>query len=493
MIILSKEEMRKADSLTINKIGIPGSILMENAGKSCANLILEKYSLDNKILVFCGNGNNGGDGFVISRWLFQKGYSVKIIVIGNPDLMSQETKDNYILTQNLEIPTINFKNMKDISNLIDKFNIAIDAIFGIGFHGKVKEPYLSIFKAINESSLTKISIDIASGINSNSGKIDTAIKANQTFTIAYPKYGQLIGKGREYSGEISVIDIGIPKKIIAEIQPKGRLISEISLPKRNQFSHKGMFGKIGLIAGSPGYSGAGIMACKSALKSGAGLVTLIHPKEMSMIFETQLLEAMTFGYSEKNYLSEIRNKISGMDAILIGPGLGTSKTALNILKMLLDDWKKPLVIDADGINLLSQNKNLLDLLAVKDVVLTPHIGEFSRLMGKTISEINDNPIQSIKEFYDKYRIPVLLKSFTSIFYDEDSLIFNTSGNDSLSTGGSGDVLAGIITSLLGQKMSLKNATINASLILGKTAEFVSKKMNSTRKVLPSDIIENLLI
>ena len=202
---------------------------------------------------------------------------------------------------------------------------------------------------------------------------------------------------------------------------------------------------------------------------------------------------MTFGYSNNNYLPEIKNKISGMDAILIGPGLGTSQTAKNILKMILNDWSKPLVIDADGINLFSQNKELLEFLAEKEIVITPHIGEFSRLIGKNIEEINDNPIQSIKSFYNKYRFPILLKSFTSIFYDGDSLIFNTSGNDALSTGGSGDVLAGIIISLLGQKMSTKNATTNASLILGETAEFVSKKMNSTRKVLPSDIIENLLI
>ena len=493
MIVLSKEEMREADRLTINKIGISGQILMENAGKSCADLIEQKFSHNKKILIFCGIGNNGGDGFVISRWLFQKGFSVKIIVIGDIKLMSKETGINYKLTQNLEIPTNIYHNIADIKNLFNDFDIIIDAIFGIGFHGKVRDPYLTIFEAVNQSSLIKISIDIASGIDSNTGKIDTAIKADETFTIAFPKYGQLMGKGREFSGKICIIDIGIPKIIINLIESKARLINKISLPKRNPFSHKGMFGKIAIIAGSPGYSGAAIMACRSALKSGAGLVTLIHPQKMNIIFETQLLEAMTFGYSADNYLSEIKNKISGMDAILIGPGLGTSLTALNILKMIIKDWDKPLVIDADGINLLSQNKELLKLLTAKNVVLTPHIGEFSRLIDKEIEEVNDNPIQNIKSFFLKYHIPVLLKSFTSIYYNGESLVFNTAGNDSLSTGGSGDVLSGIIVSFLGQKMSIKESTTNASFILGKTAEIVSEKFNSTRKVLPSDIIENLIV
>jgi NAD(P)H-hydrate epimerase len=493
MIVLSKEEMREADYLTINKIGIPNEILMENAGKSCADFIVSKFSNDKKILVFCGTGNNGGDGFVISRWLSQKEFSVKIILIGNMNKMSKVTKLNYRLTKLLDITTLEYSNKESIVSEINTSDIIIDAIFGIGFYGKVAEPYLSIFREINLSSKTKISIDIASGIDSNTGNLDSAIKADYTLTISFPKYGQLIGKGREFSGEILNIDIGIPMKIIKQIQPKANLITNLSLPVRNKFSHKGVFGKIGIIAGSPGYSGAGIMAGKSALKAGAGLVTLIHPQEMNFIFETQIIEAMTFGYSKKNYLEEIKNKISGMDAILIGPGLGTSQTALNILKMLLSDWAKPLVIDADGINILSLNKELLEFLADKDVVITPHVGEFSRLVGKTVEEINDNPIQNIKNFYDKSHIPVLLKSFTSIFYDGDSLIFNISGNDALSTGGSGDVLAGIIISLLGQKMSIKEASVNASFILGKTAELVSEKMNSTRKVLPSDIIENLLI
>ncbi len=493
MIVLSKEEMRKADNLTITKIGIPDEILMENAGKSCADLISKKYSVKKKILVFCGNGNNGGDGFVISRWLFQKGFSVKIVVIGNVEKMSKVTKQNYELTQSLEISTVFYQNAINIKNLINSADIVVDAIFGIGFYGKVKKPYRSIFEQINLSSAVKISIDIASGVEADTGEVDFAINADYTFTIAFPKYGQLIGKGREFTGEISVIDIGIPQKIIDEIKPKAELITENFLPKRNRFSHKGMFGKIGIIAGSPGYSGAAIMACKSALKSGAGLVTLIHPQEMNLIFETQLLEAMTFGYSSENYLEEIKNKIDGMDAILIGPGLGKSQTALNILKMILNDWQKPLVIDADGINLLFQNEELCKIASNKNIVITPHIGEFSRLMKKSISEINNNQIQSINDFYAKYQIPILLKSFTSIFYDGENLLFNTSGNDALSTGGSGDVLAGIIISLIGQKMSIRDATVNASLILGKTAEFVSQKMNSTRKVLPSDVIENLII
>ena len=500
MIILSREEMYFIDQYTIEKIGIPGKTLMENAGKGCSESIREKFLKPGfKIAVFCGNGNNGGDGFVIARYLKKWGYFPTIFLVGNPDKMSPETSENYHSCLDLNIETHQFGDYEQWQNFdisLSYFNLLIDAIFGVGFRGTVRGWIANLIKDINGSGVKTIAVDIASGIDADTGQGEIAIKADHTYTMAAYKYGHFLGEGRQNSGFVQVIDIGIPAKIYHKFPPKAKLITSknAKYPKRSSFSHKGDYGRVGIIAGSPGFSGAAIMAARAALRAGAGLITLFHPKGMELIFETQLLEVMTYSVPENEkgeiLFDEFWKKLETMDVLLIGPGIGTSSQTTDFIKIILEKWDKPAVVDADGLNILASDSRIQNIISGKPIILTPHIGEFARLADKEISLILENPLRELEDFTRKHKTNVLLKSATSVFADGSNLIFDISGNDGLSTGGSGDVLAGIIISFLGQKSALKDAAVSASFLLGKTAEKLSK-IRKPASIIPSDIIEEI--
>ncbi len=500
MIILSREEMYFIDKYTIEKIGIPGKTLMENAGKGCSESIREKFlKPSSKIAFFCGNGNNGGDGFVIAHYLKKWGYFPTIFLVGNLDKMSPETSENYHSCLELNIEThqfSDFEQWKSFDILLSYFDLLVDAIFGVGFKGTVRGWIADLIKDINNSCVKTIAIDIASGIDADTGQGEIAIKADHTYTMAAYKYGHFLEKGRLNSGFVEIIDIGVPAEVYNKFPPKAKLITtkNVKYPKRSPFSHKGNYGRIGIIAGSLGFSGAAIMASRAALRAGAGLITLFHPKGMELIFETQLLEVMTYPIPEDEngiiLFDEFWQKLSTMDVLLLGPGIGTSETTTEFLKIILNRWEKPAVIDADGLNILASSGRILNIISGKPIILTPHIGEFARLANKKISVILEHPLKELEGFTKQHQTNVLLKSATSIFSDGSNLIFDISGNDGLATGGSGDVLAGIMVSFLGQKLALKDAAVSASFLLGKTAEKLSK-IRKTASVIPSDIIEDI--
>ncbi len=495
--------MYTLDKYTIKNIGIPGKELMENAGKGCAEFIRDRIRLatKSKIAVFCGTGNNGGDGFVIARYLKSWKFEPVIFLLGNQEKMSSETSDNFEKCQNLKIPII---QTEDADFELSGYDLIIDAIFGVGLKGIVKGWRVNVIKKINEANIPVIAIDIASGVDADTGKAEIAVQAVFTLTMANFKYGHFLGRGREKSGETLVIDIGIPDLIYEKLPPKAKLITadNVIFPKRYRFSHKGDYGRIGIIAGSPGFSGAAILAARAALRSGAGLITLFHPVGMENIFETQLIEIMTYPLPlpkgkasrlpESEESKKFIEKLNSMDVLLFGPGIGTSTESKDILKMILQHWKKSLVLDADALNILSQNPQLLKLIGNKPIILTPHIGEFARLCNKTIAEIQADPLENLNQFIQKYNCNILLKGASTIYADAQKIIFNISGNDGLSTGGSGDVLSGIIVSFLGQKLELDKAAISASYLLGITAEVLAEK-RETASIIPSDIIDKLFI
>jgi ADP-dependent NAD(P)H-hydrate dehydratase / NAD(P)H-hydrate epimerase len=505
MFVLSKEEMYFYDKHTIEKIGIPGKTLMENAGRGCAefitNEILETSGIvknpDHKIIVFCGNGNNGGDGFVIARYLFENEYEVEVVLTGKIEKMSLETRENFDKCQKLEIPIeiINDRAGWESADIeLDKYSIIVDAIFGIGFQGNVRGWLKEIFAIINLSTALKIAIDISSGIEADTGKAEDAIISDYTLTMANYKYGHFLGEGRNRSGSVLVIDIGIPSEVYTAFPPTGKLITadNVVFPVRSILSHKGDYGKVGIIAGSPGYSGAAIMASKAALRTGAGIIKLFHPPGMETIFETSLIEVMTHPIptdeNGKICPENLIEPLNDLDVLLMGPGIGTSPQTKHFLTYLMKYWQKPMLLDADALNIISANPELKSWL--KNKLLTPHIGEFARLCGKQTVDIMADTIPHLKMFSAKYECSVLLKSSTTIFCNGQELVFDISGNDGLSTGGSGDVLAGIIISFLGQKLDMENAAVSASYLLGITAENLAE----TRKpasIIPTEIIDQL--
>ena len=493
MYLLSRQQMYDCDRYTINEIGIPGKELMENAGRGSAEYIRDNIMISGEILIFCGSGNNGGDGFVIGRYLSNWGYKVTIILTGLIDKMSTETLDNYhsCLEMNITVKAISsYEEWQAVKISIADFSMVIDAIFGVGLKGNLRGWIVKLIAEINDRSKLTVAIDIASGVDANNGTAESAIKAEYTLTMAALKYGSVIEAGKWHSGKITVIDIGIPLEVISGKEPKSMLIDagSVIFPERKGYYHKGNYGRIAIIAGSPGYSGAAVLSSRAALRSGAGLITLFHPQGMELIFETHLLEVMTRVIPEKS--EEFTRQLKRFDAVLFGPGVGTSHTAEAILEMLVKEWEKTLVIDADGLNLLSSRKDLLPRLINKDVLLTPHIGEFSRLTGISTEEILKDPVKNLMTFCQENKLKVLLKSSTSIFCDGEELLFCAAGNDGLATGGSGDVLSGIIISFIGQGLNVSKAATSASWVLGETAEKLTAK-RETRSIIPSDIIENL--
>lgn len=496
-VILSRQEMYFFDKHTIEEIGIPGKVLMENAGIGCTDFIVQNcLNPKDKIAVFCGNGNNGGDGFVIARLLTQKKFDVQIFLLGNTKKMSPETNENFDLCVEHDIAVVDLKNSKIKKSDFSGYTLMVDAIFGIGFKGEVRGNIADVIDAINNSKTKVVSIDITSGLDADTGKSDKAVKADFTLTMEAYKYGHFLGDGRKYSGKTKIIDIGIPENIFDKFPPKLKLMTEhnVQYPTRKPYFHKGDYGRVGIIAGSKGFTGAAMLASRAALRAGAGLLTLFHPPNLNTIFETTLTEVMTFAMPEKdkeNFDNEvILQKLREQDVLLIGPGMGTDDKKKNLLIDILKVWDKPAVIDADALNIIARNPEIMKHISGKPFILTPHIGEFARLTGKSITEIQEDIVDELQEFCRKYKCNVLLKSSVSIFCDGMQAIINISGNDGLATGGSGDVLAGIIVSFLAQNLPIEDAASSAAFLLGKTAEKLALS-RKTASIIPTDIIEEL--
>jgi len=493
MIVLKREEMYRCDANTIAKAGIPGKELMENAGRNSAIYIRENILESGRVIIFCGAGNNGGDGFVIARYLKEWGYLVTVMLTGKETRMTPETESNMRRCQllNIEVKTLlSLTDWQKSGISLSSIDLVIDAILGVGFRGKLRGWLAELIEIINNQSKLIVAIDIASGTDADNGMASGSIRADFTLTMAALKYGSLLGEGAVCAGKTIVMDIGMPDKIIQEEAPKGRLATsrDIVFPLRKKHFHKGNYGRIAIIAGSKGYSGAAIMAARAALRAGAGLITLFHPAGMESIFETQLLEVMTRTLPDD--VEKLWQQLERFDAILIGPGTGMETSITSILEMLIKRWQKPLVIDADGLNTLAKHPDWLSIAHNSNVLLTPHIGEFARLTGNSVQHIMENPIAILESFCNQYDIEVFLKSSTSIFSDGKVNFLEISGNDGLATGGSGDVLAGIIVSFIGQGLILMQAALAASNLMGITAEKLAKQ-RSTASIIPSDIIENL--
>ena len=504
MFVLSPEEMKKFDQITEQKFGIEDIILMENAGKKSAEIMeMEILDEDDSVAIFCGTGNNGGDGMVIARWLFNHGYDVCCFIIGEEKQFSSLAKKNYAILKKLNCEIEFIQNEKDVKKLVNQllvFDVVVDAIFGIGLKGSIKGFRKDVIDTINNYANLMIAIDIPSGVNAQTGKVgNVAIKADYTITMADLKYGHLLFPGRELCGEIFTVDIGIPAQVYADNFPKAEVLTDITefFPSREMNSHKGDFGKVALIAGSPGLTGAGIMAANATLEMGSGLITVLHPKSLSQIFETSLIEVMTKEVNETkdktisiNAKDEILAFAKNCDAIAIGPGISRNEETAKFVREFLISNNKPTIIDADAINSFEHHSEVLMKLKSKSYIFTPHIMEFSRLTGIPVNEIQKDELKFAVEFAQKYKLVLLLKGSTSIITDGERITFNITGNPGLSTGGSGDILTGIILALLGQDFSPYDAALVGAYIHGKTADILAEEIGEIF-VTPTKLIKNL--
>ncbi|BBM45321.1 NAD(P)H-hydrate dehydratase [Leptotrichia trevisanii] len=495
MLLGGNETTRKIDSFAINELKIPGIVLMENAAISFVKHIDEN---EDNFLIICGKGNNGGDGYAIARQLFSKGKNVKIFCISNEN-MSNDCTINYKICKNMGIKI--FYEIEELDKLLLNCNVVIEGIFGTGLNSEIKGIYCEIIEKINAVSNNKkiYSIDIPSGINGDTGEImGISIKADITISFVTYKKGFLNSKIKNYLGKVIIENIGLNESninhLINEYYLTPEMIKSFHI-ERNEDSHKGDFGKVLIFAGSNGFYGAGNIVAKSCVRSGVGLTTVITDKN-NFSLNVFVPEAMSFPINFNNInenFEKLQNEILNSDVIAIGPGIGKSQQALEILEKLINIEKNnkgnmiKLVLDADALNLLAENRELFGNIKNR-AILTPHLVEFSRLTGFLPDKINKNKLEVTKNFAKKYELTLLLKGKNTIITNGEILFVNSTGNSHMANGGMGDCLTGIICSLAGQKYDLIQSASIGAYLHGKIADELVK---SQYIVNATDIIDNI--
>ncbi len=476
MIVLSPEEMTDLDQRTI-RAGYPEILLMEAAGQGVAALASDFLQENNQskaktIMIFVGKGNNGGDGLVAARWLKQWGYQVKIILCSSSNSLQGINKKNYDLCKlnNLQILTLSdFLAKQEV--ICNNSCLIIDSIFGTGLKGKVKNDYETVINLINSIPLPVLAVDIPSGIDGKTGKVlGCAVKADLTATMSFLKSGLLLYPGRSYSGRLNVIEIGIPARILNKSEPEYDLFSlDIQeaanlLPLRESNSHKGSYGKLLIAGGSTGMGGAPLLSAKAALKTGAGVVYTALPASIEKDLTGHFLETVTYPLADENGFfaqkagEQLLERSEKMAGLVLGPGLGQKQSTAEFLSIILKNFHKPLLIDADGLNLIARN-SLFSLLNT-NMIITPHPGEFARLTGYSIEEIEQNRLATASEFAFQNQITVVLKgAATVIAFPDGKSYINQTGNAGMATAGSGDVLSGMIGSLIVQGLAIDEAAL----------------------------------
>lgn len=493
MLVGYTQNMKNIDKRALDKYGISGLILMEHAAEAIYRFIESKSF--KKIAVVCGTGNNGGDGFALSRLLAVNGYEIRAVLVGKKEKISGDCQVNYNILCNMGIAVEDVSNLKEI---VRECDAVVDGILGTGFKGELRNGYDKIVECINNNGKYIISIDIPSGINADNGHSGAHyIKADSTITFGCLKYGLLLGNGRVAAGNVIVNNISLPRECIELEDLMCSTCDEVYpmniLRKREIHTNKGDYGKVAVIAGSKLMSGAASLASEAAIRTGSGLVTCIIPKDIvervgSVVREAVLeVVSSTDGIINMND-DEIKKVSSKYNAIAIGPGLSRASHTPDMIKKIISEFKGPMVLDADALNALSEKKEYLSILR-ENIVLTPHPGEMSRLTGIDIDYIVKNPVEVAREFAARYKCIVLLKGATTVVTDGVKAYLNTSGNPGMATGGSGDVLTGIIVSLIGQGYTPCESSCVGCYIHGRAGDIAEKEYSWGLKA--GDIIKYL--
>jgi ADP-dependent NAD(P)H-hydrate dehydratase / NAD(P)H-hydrate epimerase len=492
--ILPVEKIREADAYTIANEPIASIDLMERAARQCYKWIHSKNPKEKKINIFCGTGNNGGDGLVIGRLLARKGYHCEIIIVRFLEKCSEDFQINHRRRE--EIPEFRIHDIRDGDEFpeINPGDLIIDAIFGSGLSKPVNKFPASLIDHINNSGAVVITVDIPSGMFADDLpdiKSGAIIRADYTLTFQFPKLSFFFAESEQFVGEWHVLPIGLHPDFIAAAETHYSLLEpdDIAgiLKARKRFSHKGTFGHALLIAGSYGKMGAAVLASKACMQAGAGLLTTHVPRQGYDIIQTAFPEAMISIDEGEEYFSGLRD-IGPYNAIAIGPGIGMEKQTQNGLKLLIQNAANPLILDADALNILGENKTWLSFLPLGSI-LTPHPKEFERIASKASDSLERIEIQ--KEFSKKYSVYVILKgAFSSISTPDGKVFFNPTGNPGMATGGSGDVLTGILSGLLAQGYTPLSTCLMGTFIHGLAGDIAAKK-KGFESLIASDIIENL--
>lgn len=493
MKIFTIKQLAEADKITIKKQDISSTELMERAATLVFNDIHSKLNgAQLPIKIFCGIGNNGGDGLVIGRLLLEHGYKVTVYVVNYSNNRSEDFLVNYERIKEVSNDwPITIKGEKDFPNLTEK-DFIIDGIFGIGLNRPLEDWVGNLIEHINNSKAFILAVDMPSGMFET--KIPTkdlpAIKANVTLTFQAPKLIFFLPQAAEYVGDMQVIDIGLDREYLAQAPVNIQLINKpearLLYRPRTNFAHKGDFGHALIVGGSYGKIGSISLTAKTTLKTGAGLVTIFSPKCGYQILQTVLPEAMVVTDRNENELKHIEFDLEP-DVVCFGMGAGTSNDTISAFKGLLKKVQKPMVIDADGVNILSKENDLLSKLP-KNSVLTPHPGELERLVGKWKDDFDK--LDKTKAFSKKHGVIIVIKGAHTITVYKNDLYINNTGNPGMATAGSGDVLSGVITSLISQQYEPLIAAVLGVYLHGKTGDIMAEEL-SYQGLIAGDIATNM--
>ncbi len=508
--LATSEEIRAFDAAAINEYGIPGVVLMENAGRTTFQILcgtLAKSIHELKAVVVAGPGNNGGDGYVVARYLLNNGAEVRTYLLAPRDKIKGDALINLSV---LEKMTDQIYAVRDLSALKEaaahwlESDVIVDAILGTGLAADVRSPYREAIDLINETKAFKVAIDIPSGLDANTGKVlGTAVKADLTVTYGFQKVGMALYPGVSYCGRIHVVDISIPRPAVEKRPPQAILYDGPDFHaylkvRSNPENHKGSFGHLLVVGGSPGKTGAPTMAARAGSLVGAGLVTVAVAASLNPILETKLTEEMTEplpetampGYLGEESAQRVLELCQGKRCVVLGPGLSNRKEVLSLLERVLAEYCGSIVIDADGLNALAHN-----LEAVKKtratVVLTPHPGEMARLTGLSVREVQENRISAARDTANQSKSWVILKGARTITASPQGRVFiNTTGSSWMASGGQGDVLSGILGGLLVQNIPVDIALPLGVHIHGLAADNVVLKRGPS-PVVAGDVIAEL--
>jgi len=531
MRLVTAQEMGAMDQKACKEYGIPSVVLMENAGLKVVDLISDQ--LDNMarrtIVIIAGKGNNGGDGFVVARHLYNQGAEVQVFLAAEAEEIKGDALINLNIWRKMGQKVFLILKNNDINLFrlaLMKADLVVDALYGTGFIGSVRDQVISIIEAINASGKPVVAIDIPSGLEANTGRANgPCIIAKHTVTFALPKLGLVLPAAQKYVGVLHVADISIPAAVTnGSTADKGKsanvakkensdsvanedvgdfryLITEQMVrewwPRRTGDEHKGNFGRVLVIAGSRGMSGAAVMAAQAAARSGAGLVTLGVPAGIHDIVETKLTEVMTFPLSQTkrgtlsiDALEEIINRLGNSDVLALGPGLGIDEDTAELVKEIMLNLKIPCVLDADGLNVLAGKAELFKTVKT-DLVLTPHPGEMSRLTGRTTEQIQYDRLGVTVTKAASWGAVVVLKGAGTVVAGPDNTLFiNNTGNPGMAAGGSGDVLTGIIAGFLAQGMPALHAAASGVYLHGLAGDAAAREKGMAG-LLAGDLLEHL--
>lgn len=506
MKVYTGESIKKIEQACFES-GITELRLMENAGVACAKVIRKEYDLENQkgktIAVLCGKGKNGGDGFVIARKLSEIGALPTIILthsyprIAEPVRMLERARE-------LDIPVIDYSTYAGkFATLLDDVDLIVDCIFGIGYRGLADETSAEVFRAVAASGVPVASVDVPSGLDSEGENFDpNHIKADLTVSISTFKPVHIADTSAADCGKLVVVDIGIDKHFfekesaVAEISDK-RIVASV-LPKRPADANKGTFGHLLLVCGSYRMPGAAVMSTAAAVRSGAGKVTLAFPEKAYAAVTSKLNEPLfaplaceTSGYFAPEARDALIQEIKNKDAVVIGPGIGRELGSLAVLETVMKRCKGKLLVDADGINLLAENIYLLEE-RTGETVLTPHLGEFSKLIDKPIEDIRRNRKKYVERFTEQYpNVVLVLKGYNTLIAKKGEILYiNPTGNAGLAQGGTGDVLAGLIGGFMAQGISAMHSAVAGAYIHGNAGDICAKAL-SQRAMTTTDVIEAL--